>query len=217
MPTPSQIRAARGLLNWSQKDLAERAGVTEATVRNTEKDGATPNSKTLDKITRALDSNIDFMEGDGLRRKEQRIRRYKGTQGFRDFMDDVYETAKNHGGEICLHNSRPRIWYKWLGEDWYQMHAKRMADLGNKISVKITVQQGDDFFILGAAQHRWFPKDAWKGKIFYAYGPKLGFISEEGNSIQVLVLDQPEFTESFRILFNIAWDNVAIVPKNTTD
>jgi len=33
---PAQCRAARGLLNWSQAELAERAGVSRSTVKDFE-------------------------------------------------------------------------------------------------------------------------------------------------------------------------------------
>ena len=35
--TPAQCRAARGLLDWSQKTLAAHAGISVATVRNFER------------------------------------------------------------------------------------------------------------------------------------------------------------------------------------
>ncbi|MEO1240819.1 MAG: helix-turn-helix transcriptional regulator [Pseudomonadota bacterium] len=36
MITPEQCRAARALLDWTQKDLAERANISNQTVRNFE-------------------------------------------------------------------------------------------------------------------------------------------------------------------------------------
>jgi transcriptional regulator with XRE-family HTH domain len=35
--TPEQCRAARGLLDWTQEELAERAGISRSTVRDFEK------------------------------------------------------------------------------------------------------------------------------------------------------------------------------------
>ncbi|HEU4838027.1 MAG TPA: hypothetical protein VFS88_01295, partial [Micavibrio sp.] len=55
------------------------------------------------------------------------------------------------------------------------MHSQRMNALGDKINVKITVQEGDDFLILNSAQHRWFPKRLSKNKIFLCIWPQVRF------------------------------------------
>ena len=59
----AQIRAARGALNWSVKDLAERTGVGTATiVRYEMAEGVPPTRKgNLDLIRRALEAaGIEF-------------------------------------------------------------------------------------------------------------------------------------------------------------
>lgn len=214
MPTPSQIRAARGLLNWSQKDLAERAGITEATIRNAEKDGASPNAKTLSKIERAFDAEIEFLDGEGLRRKEEKVQRYQGTQGFRDFMDDVYETAKEHGGEICLLNAKPDNWIKWLGADWYAAHVERMKPILETIDFKVTAKEGDMNFIgSDFAEYRWVPEEVWNEQSFYAYGDRIGFLNFEEKDVEIFVLKQKQFAKSFRFLFNIAWQQITTIPS----
>lgn len=211
----SQCRAARGLLNWSQPDLAQRCGMHVQTISSFEQEIGSPTKRTLQKISQTLSmAGIDFSdEADGVRRALDKISKFHGRDGFKSFMDDVYETAKEHGGDICLFNSKPRMWLQWLGEDWYSMHAERMKALGDKIRVRITLQEGDTVFILPIAEHRWFGMDNWKEKMFYAYGPKLAFVDFSNNDVNIMVLNQQEYAQSFRILFDIAWENVAKKPK----
>jgi transcriptional regulator with XRE-family HTH domain len=214
MPTIEQIRAARALLDWSQSDLAEYAGLSQTGIARIENGTNQPNTSTLEKIKAAFENaNIEFLGTNGLRKKSGEIRILRGQQGFRDFMDDVYNVANTTGGLICLHNARPQNWYKWLGEEWYKNHSNRMKALGSKIDVRITSEEGNTEFIGGSfAEYRWFPKELFNEQSFYAYGNKLAFMNFSDDDVVIRVFEDSYFTEGFRILFNIAWDRVAIVP-----
>jgi transcriptional regulator with XRE-family HTH domain len=79
MVTAAQCRAARGLLDWSQQDLADRAGVGIVTVRQLEGGDTQPRRATLDVIRRALESaDVEFIDENGggpgvrLRKRQQR-------------------------------------------------------------------------------------------------------------------------------------------------
>ena len=50
MPTIEQIRAARALLDWSQSDLADKAGLSQTGIARIENGTNQPNSSTLEKI-----------------------------------------------------------------------------------------------------------------------------------------------------------------------
>jgi DNA-binding transcriptional regulator YiaG len=64
--TPSQCRAARALLNWTQDDLARAAEVGVATVRNFENEKSTPQRSSLKLMQQALEAaGIHFTNGDG--------------------------------------------------------------------------------------------------------------------------------------------------------
>jgi len=65
MITPAQIRAARGLLNLKQAELAALAQVSLATLNNIEREVADPRASTLTAIQRALEAaGVEFTNGD---------------------------------------------------------------------------------------------------------------------------------------------------------
>lgn len=58
MVTPAQIRAARGLLRWSQKDLSQKSGVSLRAINRLESEECDPRMSTI----RALEKTLE-MEG----------------------------------------------------------------------------------------------------------------------------------------------------------
>ena len=66
MLTPAQCRAARGLLDWSQFELAQLAGVGIVTIRQLEAGTHSPRRATLDVVRRALETaGVDFIDENG--------------------------------------------------------------------------------------------------------------------------------------------------------
>jgi transcriptional regulator with XRE-family HTH domain len=56
MLTPEQSRAARGWLNWTQDELAQRARVSLSTVRDFEKGRRAPITNNLEALRRAINA-----------------------------------------------------------------------------------------------------------------------------------------------------------------
>jgi len=213
--TTAQIRGARGLLNWSQSDLSERTGISGTSIGAIESGTTNPRASTLEAIRQAFErNNVEFLGLDGVRMQSEFIKTYTGTTGFRDFMDHLYDTANVYGGEIVLFNANPANWYKWLGEDWFNDHSKRMQALGDKINFKITSKAGENLFISkDFAEYKWFPEALFNDRALYAYGDNLAFVNFDDKNVSVVVLKQSDFSNAFRVLFNIAWDKVATVPS----
>lgn len=64
--TPAQSRAARGLLDWSQTELAAKSNLSESTVRDFEKGRRLPTVNNLAAIRRALeDAGVQFIAENG--------------------------------------------------------------------------------------------------------------------------------------------------------
>jgi len=81
MITSAQCRAARGLLDWTQQELADRAGIGIVTVRQVEAGLIKPRRATLEVIKRAMEAaGIEFIDGNGGGpgvRLRQRLRKQK--------------------------------------------------------------------------------------------------------------------------------------------
>jgi transcriptional regulator with XRE-family HTH domain len=66
MVTSAQCRAARGLLDWSQQTLAERAGVGIVTIRQLEGENQRRRRATLAVVRRALETaGVEFIDENG--------------------------------------------------------------------------------------------------------------------------------------------------------
>lgn len=78
MITSDQIRAARAMLRWTGRELAENSGVGFSTLMRLETDSGVPNShvKTLEALKKAFeDAGIEFIgtpeQGAGVRWKNK--------------------------------------------------------------------------------------------------------------------------------------------------
>jgi transcriptional regulator with XRE-family HTH domain len=67
MISTAQIRAARGLLKWTQATLAHRAGLSTVTLNMIENEAVRPREGSLDSIQSALeDGGVAFLVEDGV-------------------------------------------------------------------------------------------------------------------------------------------------------
>ena len=66
MVTPEQCRAARGLLDWSQQELAIHAGIGVVTVRQLEAGTIEPRRATLTVVKQAIEAaGVEFIDENG--------------------------------------------------------------------------------------------------------------------------------------------------------
>src|SRR6267154_2008423 len=64
--TAAQCRAARGLIAWSQQDLAQRSGIGTVAVHQLENGTSSPRRATLDVVRRAFEAaGVEFIDENG--------------------------------------------------------------------------------------------------------------------------------------------------------
>ncbi|HEU4838114.1 MAG TPA: helix-turn-helix domain-containing protein [Micavibrio sp.] len=217
--TTAQIRGARGILNWSQQDLAQRTGISATSIGAIENGQTTPRESTLSTIRKTLENaGIQFLGLEGMRIQNSYVQTYKGADGFSDFLDDVYQTAVAHGTEknpmqVFLSNVVHENWVKWMRPDLWENHTRRMLEAKKVMDVRIITKEGDwNFPTKAYSQYKWFPKERFNDKSFYSYHDRLAFINFKQDDVEIILIKQPAFAEGYRSLFLVAWDNFAIVP-----
>ncbi|MFC5359068.1 helix-turn-helix domain-containing protein [Azospirillum himalayense] len=66
MLTASQVRAARGLIDWSQKRLQEETGLSATTIKRMENDVIGPGKSTADNVEKVMSvlraAGVEFLD-----------------------------------------------------------------------------------------------------------------------------------------------------------
>lgn len=204
--TAAQIRGARGILNWTQGDLAERTEISATSIGSIESGATQPRETTLAVIQKAFeDSGVEFTDNDGLKRRSSEIKVFTGRMGFWEFYDDIYETVKAKNGEILVSNVDERDFEKWLGDKKTE-HFNRMKALKGKVSYKILIREEDTFFLASDyAEYRWISKEYFASVPFYVYGIKLAMLLF-ADEPTVIVVDYPAVAAAYRTQFEALWD-----------
>lgn len=208
MPTLEQIRAARALLGWNQTDLADRAGLSQTGIARIENGTNHPNSQTLRKIEEAFDkADIEFIDTSGVRKRENYFRTLRGSEGMREFLNDVYEVLSTEGGEFCIFNASPLVMMEWMDQELWDMHRERMVGIKNKISGKIIVKRDlQNFVASGYAEYRRFDDNEYdERKTLYSYGNRLVFLDFKPEDLVITIMERHEFAHAYRVIFNSAW------------
>jgi hypothetical protein len=99
-------------------------------------------------------------------------------------------------------------WEKHLPAEFAEEYRKKMANVRN-LSSKVLVKEGDDFFTASDfIEYRAVPESIFsEDASFYAYGDKLALITFHDDSVQVVLLHNKQFADSFRVMFNAVWNN----------
>jgi len=217
MPTIEQIRAARALIGWSQGELADRSGLSQTGIARIENGTNHPNSSTVDKIIKAFDTHdIEFIGENGVKKRNNEIKKFHGKNGLMEFMNDVYNSAKKTDRKLSFYNVKPGNWIDVLGEEWWYSHVERMAQQLEKEDTRILIPEGNRNFISsGYATYRWFTNKYQLNvnRTMYIYDGKLSFVTfmDTAEQVEILMLQNKDFANGAEALFDIAWDN-SIVP-----
>ncbi len=218
MITASQLRAARGMLDWTRNDLAKAASLSPETIKNIEHGVFRPQEATADQIRRAFAMHdVEFTDDEGIRFNREGIKQYSGADEFKRFMDDVYTVAARdpeavEGGKnpIYVSNVDDRLFVEHLGIEFINMHAQRMSELKN-VKVRVLVGMDEKHQVPEALHHIEYRRNnsqATGDVPFYVYGDKFAVLMfNHKPSPQIVVINSKLVSSAYRAQFDILWKN----------
>ena len=210
--SPRQIRAARGLLEWSSKELAEKVGVTQATLSKIETELVQPQERTLSAIANILDMNgVEFLDGDGVKMRQSEVRVFSGKNGYRQFLDHVYDTLKK-GGRIRQFNLSDSSNLSFI-DDYGKAHLERMEQIDG-LDAKVLTTDGDTHFPASYCEYRWINKHDADLAPFYMYGDNLVLpMYESTHKREWISINSKLLAERYAREFDKFWDNASSPKK----
>ena len=205
MITIEQCRAARGLLGWTQQDLATAARMSKTAINNFERGNSD-----------VEEAGVEFTDNFGVRKRMEVVQILKGDDANMQLLDDIYDTLKNTGGEVLINSvDEKKVWDAY--PERISAHLARLKDAG--ITERMLACEGDNFFLQPAECYRWIPRELFAiSTITFVYGNKVA-ISDTGgipsgnkvaiklwNEHMIIIIDSRQAAEAEKQRFEYIWE-----------
>ncbi len=211
MITIEQIKAARGLLDWNQEDLAEHAALSKAAINKLERRIVTPRAETLRKIQDAMEvAGVEFTEGPGVRLRGDvfQVRIFEGQDAIFRLFEDMVQTLKKGEGMLCDGVDERR--FVAAGEERFNHYLDKWLRLG--IDACILIKHGDDYFVDVKEHYRWLPEEKLSNVPYFVYGTKYAILLWEPIQ-RIVLIENKAIADSYRAQFMQLWEDAAVPPE----
>ncbi len=207
MITASQLRAARGLLDWSRSDLSKASSISQETIKNIEHGTFRPQETTESAIIRAFALHgVEFTENDGVRKPVNTVINYEGKDAFRKYADDCYYALLQNPSDrsICIFGNNDVLFISALGT-YADVHLQRMKKLDG-LKFRALMADGEDTLVSDYIEYRRVPM-LTVAIPFSVYANRFEFIIYgEGNSFpKVVAIKSRIVADAYKAQFEAMW------------
>jgi transcriptional regulator with XRE-family HTH domain len=209
--TPRQIRAARGLIGWSQSDLATAASLSRGTVIAIEKGSGNPGREVMERLRSVLEkSQVEFLAQEGVRFRAPTAL-YDNLPGAnKRLLDDIYSSAlsyydKSGIKDILIYGLREDDAEKSVGGDYLSSHIERLELSGLK--EKILYFEDTTTFVAPMTWYRLLKGGDISNRNFpplIIYGENIAVVQYEPQQT-VTVVRSKSIAEAARHMFEFIW------------
>lgn len=208
LPKASDVRAARGCLNWTQSKLSFKCDTSLSTISGYEAEKTEPKLETLEILAKVFfEEGIIFHPEGGFIRDVQTIKIFDGVEGFLKVLEDATQDCSIDKKEILfLGNDDKRS-----SEKINEMH-KSLYKKG--IPYRLLIAQDNDFILGPLEDYRKIEDDFFLSEdVIIIYGDKVSFcVDVEGdlknykiNNRRHLVIKDKGLSSTFKKCFERLW------------
>ena len=213
MITIEQCRGARGILGWTQQELADASGLSKTAINNFEKGHSDIKSESLRVIRVAFENaNIEFINLEGVSKKTESFKIIRGEHSLSELIEDMHDTLANKEGDILISFVNQNL----AGRLTTQKLFKHIDFLkSNKIKQRILSFTGSKHVLSPTEECRWVNEDcADIGTTAFIYGDKIAHELWDRSTIILTRCADAAKTERKR--FEHLWKD-AIIPDMTNN
>ena len=212
MISRQQIKAARAMLDWSQKLLAEKcADVSEPTIKLIESGKVNSTENTLAALKRTFESaGIEFTPQNGVRIRDDLLtvieKMDTADNVYLQLLDDIFYTLKGRYGEVLWSFIDEKVSNQDIIDR--ELMIRRSGN-----TVRSLVRYGDTYLTYPLDEYRYLPKGYFLNNPCVVYGNKFAMVLN--NEQKVLIIHDVAVAELKRKEFEIIW-SIGLKPETTT-
>ncbi len=205
-----QIKAARGLLDWTQDELSNASGVSKPSINTLERRIANPKEATLLAIQRAFEnSGVEFLPDCGVKLRASSLKTliFEGEDALIRLCQDIFSTLINTNNELMILGVQEKSYLDLGGKRVLEEIERRLK---HNIRTKLLSCENDKNFIEPVEHYKWLPSEFFPSTPTYIYDNKYA-IFLWGPPKKVVIIESQEIADSFRKQFLAYWKE-AIAP-----
>ena len=207
--TSRQIRAARGLIGWTQEHLGKAANVSRTTIAAIEKDATHPTPDVLNKIRSVFeDAQVEFLPQEGVRFRSQTSYYDDQPGANRRLLEDIFNVSSqfkfNTGiNEILIFGLREEDSEDSVG-GYLPEHIERLERAG--LQEKILCAPNTQAFVAPRSWYRKLPAlDDRSQMPIHIYGDKIAVVQWKPKEL-VFVVESKPIATAVRAMFIQIWN-----------
>jgi len=209
MLTVQQIRAARALLDWRQRDLAEKSGISLPAITKLERRLVSPRRSTLEVLQKTFElEGVEFTEGPGVRLVDSlfTLQSFSGKEAIIKLFEDIIQTLTARGvHEVVVTGVDEAAWQEHTEEINQQLERYKHGG----IVWRSLICEGDCNYHPAAdlaKNYRWISKELFTQLPHYVYADKFAFVLP-GRPTRVTIIKNRLVAETFRKQLSMNWKN----------